>query len=433
MALTTLTVAGLTAGGALADAGTTTVPPPPPPAPPGFASSMLSLYTTLYQTVQTLDNKTGRSLSQQFPPPSQFSQEFSKMSPDELAVLHEATVQQGNWDQMAPDSKQLLADAQSTPSVTPAGSPQAQLRARAASPSTWRVGRPLRSRAAGVHGRPRALTPVGAAKLRAIVANTAQAGAGSFPPDEPLGNFPAPPPAFQPSSPVDLVNPITCASNGNPYPYYVASDTAIFIGDTVSSAADAAYSIIPGLAPTFIEESYEDPLKYIAAGIAGLADIAVSALDDAQQSAEDCDLVNQTSYSNNADNSTVNGFALETQNQATIGAIESSINTIHDQMHVVQQSLSDQLTAEIQQALALSATAPADVYYELPASTGGNLDSTPIGVQAIVTNAYNAAKQAGLPVNAIATSNLAAANQALAARNYKTAWKDYQTAYQALG
>jgi hypothetical protein len=213
----------------------------------------------------------------------------------------------------------------------------------------------------------------------------------------------------------------------------VASDTAIFVADTVANAAEAAYSIVPMLAPVFVSESFADPLKIVMAAIAGVADIAAGALEDAQQSAEDCDLVNQTSYSDNADNSSINGFALEQQNEQTIGAIESSVNTIHDQIHVVSQSLSDELTSEIQQALALPGTAPADVYYELPTSAGGNLDSTPVGVQTVVTSAYNAAKQAGLPVNATATSDLAAANQALASHNYKTAWKDYQAAYQALG
>jgi hypothetical protein len=411
VALATMTVAGLTAGAALAATGSTTRPPPPPPAPPGYAASLTNLYATLYQTVLTLDAKTGQSLSKQLMVPSQFSKRVSELSPAALARLHEATEKQRNWDQIAPASKRLLAVAQSTPTI---------VRARA-----------LRSRAAVPRGRSRVWTPLATARPQAIAANTASVS--SFPPDEPLGNFPAPPPTFQPSSPVDPVNPITCASNGNPYPYYVASDTAIVIGDTVSAAADAAYAIIPGLAPFFIEESYVDPLKIVAAVLVGAADLAVAGLENAQKSAEDCDLVNQTSYSDNADNSTVNGFALEQQNEQTIGAIKSSVNTIHDQVHTVRESLSDELTVEIQQALALPATAPADVYYELPASAGGNLDSAPVGVQAVVTNAYNAAKQAGLPVNATATSNLTAANNALAAHNYKAAWKNYQAAYQALG
>jgi hypothetical protein len=410
LAATTLTLAGIAAGSAAADTAAA-----PTPASSDFASSLTSLYATLYQTVQAVDGKTGGSRSQQLPDPARFSQEVGRLSSENLARLHEATVRQGHWDQLAPDTRQLLAAAQSA-----ATSPQARSGGGAGTSG------PSPAPASKASARPRA----------AATAQTAQAVPGataSFPPDEPVGSFPAPPATFAPSLPVDPFVPITCASNGNPYPYYVASDTAIFIGKTVAAVADAAYNIVPTLAPAFLEESFVDPAKIVAAVVESAANLAVSALEDAQQSAEDCDLVNQTGYSANSDNSTVNGFALETQNQLTIGAIEASVNTLHDQVHVVAQSLGAELTTEIQQALTLPGTAPADVYYELPASAGGNLDSSPVGVQAVVTSAYQAAKQAGLPVNATATNNLTAANQALAARNYRTAWADYQTAYQALG
>jgi hypothetical protein len=414
IAVAAIAIAGLTAGSAVADTAPTTTPPP---APAGFASSLTSLYATLYGTVQTLDGKTGRSRAHQVPDPSRFAQDISRLSPTDLALLHEATVRQGNWDALAPDSQQLLAGARSAPSAASAAAGRTQ-------PGGATAGRSAPAATPA---------PAPAAPHSAIAAQDATGGPPSFPPDEPLGDFPGPLATFEPTMPVEPLIPITCAANGNPYPYYVASDTAIFIGKTVATAADAAYEIIPTLAPAFVGESYESPLKIVAAVIVGVANLAVSALEDAQASAEDCDLVNETAYDANTENAAVNSFELETRNEETIGAIESSVNTIHDQVHVAQQSFADGLTTEIQQALALPATAPADVYYELPTAVGGNLDSTPIGVQAVVTNAYNAAKQAGLPVNATATSNLTAANQALVAHNYKTAWKDYQAAYQALG
>jgi hypothetical protein len=406
--LAVIAFSGLTAGSAQADTAT------PPPAPAGFASSLTGLYTKLYQTVSTLDGKTGASRSQQLGDPSWFSQEVGQMSAADLARLYQATANKGSWDQLAPDSKQLLAAAQSTPSTATTVSPQA------AGSSGASVPRPASQPTA----------PGGPAQPKAAVA---QASASSFPPDEPLGNFPAPPSIFQPSEPVDAFVPIACASNGDPYPYYVASDTAIFIAKTVATVAGGVVDAIPSITPLFTFKSYVFIGKIVASSVDLAANLAVGALEDAQQSAEDCDLVNQNDYSTNSDSTTVNGFALETQNQLTIAAIESSVNTVHDQVHVVEASLSEELTTEIQQALALSTTAPADVYFELPAAVGGNLDSTPVGVQAVATTAYNAAKQAGLPVNATATSDLTAANQALGARNYKTAWKDYQASYQALG
>src|SRR5205085_2353449 len=123
-------------------------------------------------------------------------------------------------------------------------------------------------------GRNPGRSPRSATRLAAFHTNAAD-----FPPNEPAGNFPAPPSTIQATSPVNLVNPITCAANGNPYPYYVASDTAIFIGGIVAAAAEAAYDIIPTLAPAWFEVSFVHPGKAIAATIAEAARYAVLALE----------------------------------------------------------------------------------------------------------------------------------------------------------
>jgi hypothetical protein len=113
------------------------------------------------------------------------------------------------------------------------------------------------------------------------------------------------------------------------------------------------------------------------------------------------------------------------------------LETIHEQIKVVQQSVDEQLTIDIEQALSAGtssgATPPVNIEFLLPTADGGNLNSTPVGVQEVVTSAVSQARSAGLVVNAMVTRELAAANDALSADQYRTAYADYQAAYQGLG
>jgi len=77
-------------------------------------------------------------------------------------------------------------------------------------------------------------------------------------------------------------------------------------------------------------------------------------------------------------------------------------------------------------------TSPPNIAYELPTSVGGNLNSTPIGVQEIVTNALSEAQAAGRPINSAATRDVALANAAHAAKNYANAYTLFQESYQAM-
>jgi hypothetical protein len=343
------------------------------------------------------------------------------MPSGQLAEFYAATQQAPNWDQMAPESRQLLTDAQSAPSAQSSTSVQS------------------RSRRSQTHAKlSSALRLRHVARRGPTLASTASATSSPFPPPEPVGSFPAPPSLpFQPSNSVGPFAPMTCVAGPAPYAYYVASDTAVYVGQVVADAANLAVAVIPDTevfnTPVIGNTSYPVPYRAVAAAIELAAQVVVNSFTAARSSVDDCVSANASGFVANIDNTTVNAFALETQNEQILSNAESSINTIHDQIHVVEQSLNDELTAEIQQALALPGAAPADVYYELPAASGGNLDSTPVGVQAVVTNAFNSARGAGLPINSTASTDLAAANSALSSHNYKTAWKDYQAAYQALG
>jgi hypothetical protein len=111
--------------------------------------------------------------------------------------------------------------------------------------------------------------------------------------------------------------------------------------------------------------------------------------------------------------------------------LDTRTQTIVGQMNTAQASLNAAQQQAIEEALE-GGGSTAIASYELPASLGGYLDSTPIGVQAIVTNAMASLQQANQPVNPTASSSLASANAALAAGQYKQAFFYYQAAYEAL-
>jgi hypothetical protein len=70
--------------------------------------------------------------------------------------------------------------------------------------------------------------------------------------------------------------------------------------------------------------------------------------------------------------------------------------------------------------------------FELPASAGGYLDATPIGVRQITTDALAALRANGQPIDSEAPRDLTLANNALAAKQYKQAFHYYQLAYRAM-
>jgi hypothetical protein len=401
---------------AAAAAGARAAAPKLPPAPSGFTASLASVYSTLYQTAHTIDGKTGTTYGQRLVLPSVFDRRIAKLSAKQLAVLYAATRRTVNWDQVAPGARRLLAVARSY-----------RLRRQVRGIARRSSHRRRHHRSARPHGR--RLRRLGSSGPKAMVADAAPA---PFPPAEPTGDFPAPPPAFEAEEPVGPIQLMSCASGLDPLAYETALDTAIFTASVVSATAEAAGEVIPAL-EVALGEGVVDPAKYAAYAIWFAAATVQDGLEAAREIQGDCVAFNLADQATNTENSQVQTYNLQQQNAQTLANTENSVNTVHDQVHIVQQSLDDELTVEIQQALALPVGAPADVYYELPATVGGNLDSTPIGVKAIVTNAYNGAKQAGLAVNANATTYLNAANSALTAKNYRTAWKDFQLAYQAMG
>jgi hypothetical protein len=105
------------------------------------------------------------------------------------------------------------------------------------------------------------------------------------------------------------------------------------------------------------------------------------------------------------------------------------LNTLQSNFTTQQNEYEANLLLEIQRSL--WGTSPPIVQLMVPATMGGYLNSTPVGVQSVVTNALNIMVTLGAKVSPNAAKDLTAANAALAAGKYLTAYADYALCYQA--
>src|SRR3954447_19653985 len=108
--------------------------------------------------------------------------------------------------------------------------------------------------------------------------------------------------------------------------------------------------------------------------------------------------------------------------------LDTRTQTIVNQLNVAQATIDQDLRHHIELALA-GGNSAAIVSYELPASLGGYIDATPIGVQVIVTSALTSMQAAKQSVSPSAAKNLVLANNLLASGQYKQAFAMYQSTY----
>lgn len=111
-------------------------------------------------------------------------------------------------------------------------------------------------------------------------------------------------------------------------------------------------------------------------------------------------------------------------NQQVLNAVQANFTTQQTEYYA-------NLTLQIQQGLALWGSRVPEVQFMLPATMGGYLNSTPVGVQEVVTSGLNALVAIGVKVSATAAKDLTAANTALTAKQYTTAYADYALCYEA--
>ena len=390
---------------AAATAGTTpTSPATLPAAPKGFAGQVSALYDDLYRADQLLQQGAGAGSApvSKLPGEGTFAGDVAALPSQALDELYQAAEKNPQWATLPGRVQQLLDQIQQG---NVPGSVSGSVR---------------------IAGQP---TPL--SSLARSVAHVTTVG--SFPPAEPAGSFPSPPSPFVPSSPVGAYTPTVCPPGAPGGPSVAPGDSAIFAAQLTGDVAANVAQDVPDMILVVIAgegTSIPDPAKYIAEAIQLAAVITLDTFNYVQAVANDCDTANRDGFLANIDNTTVNVYNLLTLTEQTLANLENSVNAVNNQVGVLQQTADEQLVLGIEQALTAPLGSPPNVAYELPASLGGNLDSTPVGVQEVVTNDLAAARTAGLPVNAAAAEFLAMGGQALAAGDDQQAYADFQNAYQ---
>lgn len=283
----------------------------------------------------------------------------------------------------------------------------------------------------GWAGLPAALQAAGR-KARQLqgAASARSVGARDFPPSPPPGSFPPPPTAYQPTSPVGPAQvPATCPP---PAPGQDLGSDAVFSAQLSLDITNEAATALPGDVGFLINSvpfTIPDPAKQALMIVADAEQVLLDTVLELNAVFADCGNIQAIGTAANIDNSTFNTWNLLQIAETTVGAIQSSVNSVSTQVGTLQQTLQDQLTLFIQQSLSAPTSNTPDLQLELPASAGGNLDSSPVGVKAVVTAEVRAMGAAGQPVNPAAIQYLGMADAALTAGQYKAAYADYRTAY----
>lgn len=417
-ATTTTPTHATSSGSATSSAPATTSGAHLPAAPKGFAAQLGGIYGQIHAAITTLGvPTTGAGAVGGLPTQAGFAKLVGRLSAKDLSVLYAGTTKNSGWPSLGHTLQQLDLDAVAHPG---------------AAASAFSAGSATSSKPAAT---PATSTPAGSASP----ANTAHTetpapntgGSSTFPPTSPTGPFPQPPAAYTPAAPVGPtdVEPPTCPQLA-PGPdwgaaaTYSAQVSADIINETIAGLPSTLGVIVDGTPATF-----PDPARIALTVVADADNILLDTVSYMDNAWNDCGVDQVDQISANVDNTTVATFELTTLLESTLDDVESSVDTISGQVHVVQQSMDDQLTLTIEQDLAAPANSTPNLALELPASVGGNLDSTPIGVQAIVTDAVQGIGAAGEALNPAASQYLAAADAAVTAGNDVQAYDDFHTAY----
>jgi hypothetical protein len=195
-------------------------------------------------------------------------------------------------------------------------------------------------------------------------------------------------------------------------------------GTAVPDLAEGALAIVAAALEALVagDEYIFENLENCYIGIFLAEDLAVE--DDAEAIGEDNQVLTEGLNDILGAESTMTeqldaGYAATVDKQSHL---QTSLNT-------AQASLDEQLKLRIQTALAEGRPQAA---FQLPASAGGYLDATPIGVAQIVTEALARLRAVGEPIDSAAPRDLTLANNALKAKRYKLAYHYYELAYRAM-
>ncbi|MGH3448104.1 MAG: hypothetical protein ACRDP4_10840 [Nocardioidaceae bacterium] len=237
-------------------------------------------------------------------------------------------------------------------------------------------------------------------------------------------------------------------------------------------AISSAQALMAAIPPSLVEgvialgegavTTVPDPAYAVAAGVLAAAQVVLDDLNYKIDKQAGCENDFHHALLINVANELTNGIAnilagigdlstlvdnrtntIITQNKALQKLVDGRTTTIITQNKALQKLVDErtstiigqndlQLKLDIQQNLTTRAAPESIATFELPASVGGYLDSTPIGVKEVVTDTLAQMQAAGERVSPHAKADLAKANAALAAHHYKDAYTLYQKSYQGM-
>ena len=399
--VTTVTTSDPTTTDAGSTTTTTTTAPVDPtvPAPPGYANQLVSLYGEIYNAatnVQVPDQTT------QIMSPTDFQSQVDALSPADLAMIYTATSSMPNFSQLSgtfQQADQVSAEAAKVLHLSAVGSAANGTARSAKGPSPA----PAPSVGATLQGaRPRLALGVVLAVPKA------------------LSNY-------TPTSPV-IIYPQASCPNGAPGIDY--GETAIFSLQVAVDVISEAVAVIPdGLSTAFGNVTVPNVARIIVAAIQLGVVITHDTFAYLQSVSNDCAGNYLASLAGNTDNSAYQTFEL-------LGHVADTANEIDTNLaDLINQDTSQfdqQLTLDIQTALTAPAGTVPMANMELPASLGGYLDSSPVGVNEVVSGAIHA-MQHGRSADELAGAarDETLAEQAFSSSEYKLAFDYYRAAYQA--
>lgn len=235
--------------------------------------------------------------------------------------------------------------------------------------------------------------------------------------------------SFEPSRPVEPTEPRNCPAEP---PGPDVGNVSIFVAESVASVLTAVAAPLPS-AQIIFQLSLPNIYKIVAVAVRVAAQITARTLTYVRDIYWDCGTLELFDVAGSMENSAVQIYGLAREANDAVNRVNEGLRTISDHIGQLQGAQNDLERMRIQHALAAPVGTVVNVAYVLPASEGGFLDATPVGVQSIVADTLQAAREAPIPVNAAAIAFQAQAGSALTAGDYLTAYRLFQRSYQAIG
>ena len=358
------------------------------PVPGSFDANLVGLYVSMYDAARALPGMSQFATAEN---PVRFSASVDHLTARERSELYGAF-------RSGSSSSRLRGDITSFIPVERAAAHEMQLRPSSRSKAHRQAGKravKLRSRSASTQTAGQ-LAPQDLTVIPSVMPQTGSFGGG--------------------------VNGVAYVANCPSYwstsvdPY---ADNAIYALQLVIDVSTAAYN-----AASHFNDAF--PVSVIAAVLLLVAQEVQNDGIYLKSEFQACEANNVQNAGLDIDNSTYQTYQLLASVAGTVKEADTNLAAL------INQNAADyefQLQGIIERALTAKTTPMASL--ELPSADGGYLDSTPIGVQSVVTTEIANLASSGQLSNPMAERDLGLGGQAYAAGEYKLAFTYYQLAYQA--